>query len=151
MRMNQWGLPQYEHMEDNMNISVVLLLGWPTRGQYCSTLMRLVIDQVPERIQGDWSISPHQTRAGFCLHYYCVRPRYISRLRLSPIGGKWGERAGPTTHSNTYGTHTNRKSRDPGIVSHSQNELLQRSFFFFVLQQKEHDGGSRHRASVFFK
>lgn len=46
-------------------------------------------------------------------------------LCLRLVGSR--ERAGLNTHSNTNDTHTNGKeSTDPGIVSHSQNELCKK-------------------------
>lgn len=104
MRMSQWELPQYEHIQDNMNISVALLLGWPTRDKIAVLWLGWAIDQVSDRIQGDWSIFPSQTCAGVCLHY-CVRPLYSSRLPLSLIGGKWGESGSQHTLEYIWYTH----------------------------------------------
>ena len=101
MRMNQWELPQYEHIWDNMDISVVLLLGWPTRDNIAVLWLDWVIDQVSRMVDQSAQIK----RAGFfCLHY-CVRPLYSSRMPLSLIGGKWGESRSQHTLEYIWYTH----------------------------------------------
>lgn len=103
MRINQWDLPQYEHIKDNMNISVVLLLDWPTRDKIAVLWLDWVIDQVSE--SDDWSIpQPKPNVQVFCLQY-CVRPLYSSRLPLSLIGGKWGESRSQHTLEYIWYTH----------------------------------------------
>lgn len=110
MKMTLWELPLYEHVKDDMNISVVLLYLLTYQGQHCSTLCRLGYWW---SLQDDQSILPNPTCAGFffcfcfscvCLHH-CVRPLYSSRLPLSLIGGRWGESRSQQTLEYIQYTH----------------------------------------------
>lgn len=135
-------LRQYEHICGGTAT-------WLTyQGQYCRTLIWLSHRSSLWQHPG-WLINLPQTKHVQVFISITVLGHFIAPgcLCLWLVGS--GERAGPNSHSNTYGTHTNRKeSTDPGIVTHSQNELSEE---VFDQQRKEHDGGSWRQASFFFK
>lgn len=101
---------------------------WLTyQGQDCSTWIRLglLIKLLIESRRFDQS--SRTKHAGFFFVSITVLGHFIAPgwLCLRLVGSR--ERAGLNTHSNTHDTHTNGKeSTDPGIVSHSQNELWEK-------------------------
>lgn len=111
-----------------MNISVVvLLLGWPTRGNIAVLSFGWVIDQVSDSIQDDWSIFPNQTCAGFYLNYF-IKPLYSSRLPLSLIGGKWGESRSQLTLEYIWYTHQQEGEHESWNSNSLTKWTLQRRF-----------------------
>lgn len=94
--MNQWELPQYEHIKENMNISEVLLLGWPYGDKIVEIWLGWVIDQVSDRIQDGLINLPKpnvQVSVSIIVLGHFIAP---GCLCLWLVGS--GERAGPNTH-----------------------------------------------------
>lgn len=133
-------LPQYEHIQINMNVAVVLPLGRPTdtRLQDFNQVGSLIKSQIESRIFDQSSLTKH---AGLCLHY-CVRPLYNSRLPLSPIGGKQGESTAQHTLKYTIHTPTGRRARTlEYYLNHKMNSAII-GFVSATTTKKQHSGES---------